>query len=843
MSRLLCEALTRARSQGRVVLSVGGIGGRAADAGDAFDTLDECLARMRRMRRAEGSGPPVLGIDDAHLLDTAAAAQLHTLASAHRVCVIATVMREVSPPVGIDRMWLEHHVERVDLTRFDRMTAARALRARLSGSVGTATLEQLWSVTSGHPLLLRELVEQSLADGSLHRVDGVWRWRGLPATPAERLANVVLLRLRDLSPEEHELVRMLAVAEPLETDLIVQSGLGSAAESLYIREVVKEERCGRRVHLRLTEPLSGYVLLSQISELTGRRLRKQVADALTATGARREDDLLRIVTLRIDAGLALEQAQLLGAVRSAVQRENHQIAERLCHVALAREGAGSADGAAARLLLARALFGMGRHEEAERQFTAAAEVPGSVRNTTEYLAALRDRIDNLAWGLRRVEEAAALTHSTVEDLDGAAARALEGSRAALALLADRFADAVAVADRVLPLEPAGSPAVQTLLPVAAFARLELGDPVGALELLRAHQGRLEDWEEDARRCQTTVLVECLYHLGDQDAAASALEDMDRGTGTHDRSQQLRTSLLRARLSRQGGRLTEAVALLREAGAVRGRRHWLDTRARAVGWLAGALAESGEHSEALYTLIEAGHEEYVSRDYVIVEDGIAHERALVLAYSGDVSGSVAQALEVARRAAASGRSLAAVAALHLAARVADAAPLAHQARRLADGTTSALARLQADHIAALAASDGDALSDVAARFRAMGALPLAAEALAQSGRANQSAGQLRKSQAAWAECQEVLTATKGSLPPWAAWETPDESPAATLTTREREVAVLVASGLSNREVAARLVLSVRTVENHLHRTYNKLGISARTDIGRALTDRRGGRTAA
>jgi DNA-binding CsgD family transcriptional regulator len=49
----------------------------------------------------------------------------------------------------------------------------------------------------------------------------------------------------------------------------------------------------------------------------------------------------------------------------------------------------------------------------------------------------------------------------------------------------------------------------------------------------------------------------------------------------------------------------------------------------------------------------------------------------------------------------------------------------------------------------------------------------------------------------------------------------------LTEREREVLRLVAAGKRNREVAATLVLSERTVAHHLTAVYAKLGVSSRT----------------
>lgn len=41
--------------------------------------------------------------------------------------------------------------------------------------------------------------------------------------------------------------------------------------------------------------------------------------------------------------------------------------------------------------------------------------------------------------------------------------------------------------------------------------------------------------------------------------------------------------------------------------------------------------------------------------------------------------------------------------------------------------------------------------------------------------------------------------------------------------------MAAHGASNREIAERLYLSVRTVHNHLHRVYKKTGVAGRTEL--------------
>jgi DNA-binding CsgD family transcriptional regulator len=60
----------------------------------------------------------------------------------------------------------------------------------------------------------------------------------------------------------------------------------------------------------------------------------------------------------------------------------------------------------------------------------------------------------------------------------------------------------------------------------------------------------------------------------------------------------------------------------------------------------------------------------------------------------------------------------------------------------------------------------------------------------------------------------------------------------LTSAERRVAGLVASGRTNREVAADLYMGLRTVESHLTSIYRKLGVRSRSELVRAWAQRPG-----
>jgi DNA-binding CsgD family transcriptional regulator len=61
----------------------------------------------------------------------------------------------------------------------------------------------------------------------------------------------------------------------------------------------------------------------------------------------------------------------------------------------------------------------------------------------------------------------------------------------------------------------------------------------------------------------------------------------------------------------------------------------------------------------------------------------------------------------------------------------------------------------------------------------------------------------------------------------------------ITDREREIVMLAAAGLSNRQIAERLSVSVRTVEGHLYRIFVKLGIEHRDQLIRLVSGARSG----
>jgi DNA-binding NarL/FixJ family response regulator len=68
-----------------------------------------------------------------------------------------------------------------------------------------------------------------------------------------------------------------------------------------------------------------------------------------------------------------------------------------------------------------------------------------------------------------------------------------------------------------------------------------------------------------------------------------------------------------------------------------------------------------------------------------------------------------------------------------------------------------------------------------------------------------------------------------------------TPAGALTAREREIALLIARGLSNRGIADELVISPATVARHVTNILTKLGFASRAQVAAWAVDHLGGDT--
>ncbi|NEA99219.1 LuxR C-terminal-related transcriptional regulator [Streptomyces sp. SID13726] len=136
----------------------------------------------------------------------------------------------------------------------------------------------------------------------------------------------------------------------------------------------------------------------------------------------------------------------------------------------------------------------------------------------------------------------------------------------------------------------------------------------------------------------------------------------------------------------------------------------------------------------------------------------------------------------------------------------------------DRAAGRLSGVFAEHAEALADGDGPALDRAARSLEQRGYLLFAAEAHAHAVRAHRDPSAARTSRtravALARRCQGARTPALSGLV------------LGELTARQRQIVTLAAAGLSNRQIAEKLTLSIRTVGNHLYSAYARLGASDR-----------------
>jgi DNA-binding NarL/FixJ family response regulator len=127
--------------------------------------------------------------------------------------------------------------------------------------------------------------------------------------------------------------------------------------------------------------------------------------------------------------------------------------------------------------------------------------------------------------------------------------------------------------------------------------------------------------------------------------------------------------------------------------------------------------------------------------------------------------------------------------------------------------------------ALSSQDASGLEEASRQIEAMGDVLAAADAAGQAATSHRMAGRIGSAMTAATRAGALADACGGAT-----------SPAITaarvvvpFTRREHEIAVLVSQGLSNREIADAVSLSVRTVEGHVYRASCKVGVVKRADL--------------
>ncbi|MBI2780878.1 MAG: AAA family ATPase [Chloroflexi bacterium] len=852
------------------------------DAGLEKTRMFEAVARLcERMAR---ESPVLLFLDDLQWADPASLELLHYLArgvAAQRVLILAAYSPDEASAnshvealvASLERNEIAQRVAVSRLTAEETVTLAEAM---LGAEAPPGLLVQLQERTGGTPLFVGLLLQAFVDAGQLRSAGGVWVMRsGSAVTPPTSIQDLILRRVDRFDGSDRRVLETIAVAGDSISDPLLRATAGlddkhldEALDRLRAAGIAAEEGTGRDVTYRITHPMIGEVVDRSMADAHRRRIHAALAGAIErdrpdafeelAPHYRGAGSLLdpdRALEVAIGAG---ERAIALGAhdaaaghfgAALAIVRDGRRgdllpwLLERLgeawerigegaaaisvwteANVEYARAGALDGVGRVHRLL-AMAEWDRGHFEIAGSQLSAGlATLAGS--EPSQEVADLQHARLVVAGRLGDLDgfAAAAADLKILATQLGSARASIEADLAAafLEVAPGRYADA---RDRLSGVLAAAEAAGEFLLAQRANGALAMS--AYAVGDHRAQRRHATAGMELARRLGAPTLE--LYprtQLILADLRAGAWDDALSGSAG---------ALALARrlgIPRQvAGALSVRAVILTLRGDVKEAKTSLEQAVSAYG--------GGDLSDRNIFNITSLAEAMLALE--IGQPVRASELALVLARSSSVAltGLRPQTLALLGEAQ--------VAASNAVGALATAREIAQDGH--GDNPLAAALAVWVEGLAHQALGDAAAASsELAAARRRFEVLDLPFELArtrlewAHTIREDQPVEAVSAAQAALstfdglrvrrhAARARALMRELGVRP---------SSPArrrdgGQLSQRELEVARLVAEGLTNGQIAARLVISPRTVGTHLDRMYERLGLASRAALARYVTE--------
>lgn len=829
-SRIAREALAAAESQGCECRSVVATSSARAIPLGAFaawapsgvtDTVQLLRGVIESLTAASSDAVVVVCVDDVHLLDDLSIFVVQQIVQRGAAKVILTVRDSEPIAVAVREIWTVGQFDRLDLQPLSLDETTTLLSATLAGPVDPGAAERLWKLTRGNVLYLRNIVEQEVADGRIVQQRAYWRWLGDPVMPPG-LVELIESRIGALPALVSDVIDALAVGEPIELAALRRIADPAAIEEADTRGIITLEPVVGGVEVRVAHPLYGEVRRRRAVPTKLRRLRGLVAAELAASDD--HDDIpvvVRRATLTLDSDLPHDAELLIRAARGAVWLADLPLADRLAEAAI-RAGAGPEPN----FVRAHALSWLGRGEEAD---AVLAGIGTSELTDADHARLAFLRASNLLWALGDPARAKELIDDASRTTPPQAHSYIDAFLTVYWFAMDQ-PDAAMQASEKLALDD---------LPPVVGAEI-----AWALAAIAADAGRSDDAVAAAEAGYTVATrsfdaphmrfniadahVSALLLAGRVSEALDVAERVRLQAADLPGAAQLLGAAVAGRAALGACRLDTAYVLLEQAAEGLFATH-------ALGWgyryhvpRTTALAMRGSTGEAAaaLTTLDKLRRPFRSLDF---ERSLA--RAWVAAGQGALSEAIKTLSSAAERAAAKGQFAVEVVCLQTVTQFGDRTSAA-RLRELASIVEGPRVGLAARFAEALHDRDAAELASISEEFEHMGDIVAAVDAAAHAALAYRDQG-LRGAALGCSTRAAALAEQCGASTP-ALRQASEPLP---LTDREEEIVMLIGAGLSNRAVAERLTLSVRTVESHIYRAMMKTGTSSRDELASLIPGHR------
>lgn len=787
-----------------------------------------------------GESPVLIAIDDQQWLDSATARVIEFCARRlpARVGLLVARRPDASSwtPAWASLAAAPGAIEVRRLEPFDPAELSLLLRERAGLALPRAMLERIHETSGGNPFFALAL-GRSLAEAEAVPT------AALPLP--ESLDAVVDERLSKLDGAEETLCAVAVSAEP--TAEVLERAVGAEAAHQLERAEAAGVVVIEATRVRFTHPLLASGAYARTTQGQRRRLHGDLSAAVTSTEERARHLAFAEAPEAVAAlAEAAQEVRARGAPSSAadlLELALERGADPSLGVRAAEHRFDAGDPGSARELLeraiealppgadrARALMVLGEVRYKDDSFSAAREVLLQAHEETGADDALRVQIDLrlmfTLFNLAAPEEATPFSHSALQRAEGLGDDALLAQGLALTTISG-FCEGLGIdeetLDRAIRLERAQrSPSVElSATLVSAFIYLWSGQLTKARAALdRATADWTGEGIEHALAWSSFVYTWLECWAGDLRLARKRVEAADERLGLLNTvSGSALAEMARAMVAAEAGEEEEARAACDAAEGLFIRADWHSS----LPWVAMARARL-ELSLGDAVAAAAALEQLVP---MAIESLPPEPTANGMAFAGDAA-----------------EALIAIGRLEEAESI--VAGLESRGEKLDRAWALAVGGRCRGLLLAAAGSVDAAEERITAALTEHERLPMPIErgrTLLALGRVRRRGRRRRAAKDALEEAREIFETAGARL--WAERAVEEiealglrQGAGDELTPSEERVARLAASGLTNREVAATLVVSPKTVEAHLGRAYLKLGIRSRAQLGALMAPREG-----
>ncbi|WP_079275080.1 helix-turn-helix transcriptional regulator [Streptomyces phaeoluteigriseus] len=743
------------------------------------------------LKRREGSSKnTIVFLEGVNFLSDAEVSSLRGLTGQYGVKIVCTFHTD-APGGRLDSIWGNSRFSVVELDPLESEFCQQIAESTAGRRLNSVDLRRILSAAEGNPLLVQQMIVAALSEGMQWNPDSdTWSLPEKLPIPI-RVKQLVERSLRGLAPEDRDLLEIIAVAGSMPLEMVAQLSTAVGLTRLEDMELIEASReAGEERRVQIKRRITRDFIMQSIPMLRRDAILKRAVRLYRGHFPLGDADLIALARWQIEVADALESSDVVDAACAAERIGDYAAASHFYATAVRRWPSPALIAAYAVSLVhvfreneatgildqARAMFG-----DSDPHLIAAwvhvhmlrGDLCTASKHINEELGEGYQSFRVNFFNSANLPRDAVAEYASIKDL---VTEEDEGTRLGYCeslVSSGRSLDALTFfTEKLVKPTPASSPDKPShkafLSRAAIYAAL--GNLDEAVNLAgSAHRGAVERGFIYAEPAAALTLAPVLF---------------------------------------EQGRVRDVLKLLR----------FHDSE--------GVSKRLLEHSQAWTTLAHATLGEQLRIE--MTPPGMPEPSVypMAAAWHSFLSGNLDKATDILVNAAEDACSRGAFA---------DTAKIIHDLGRLgAPGLSKDFWEIpvqgeylnaRINYSKALANSDEKLLHDVTRVFRASNAFLFVSESYAELSRLYRRSEQSRVAANSAVQAKKFAAQCQGSQTPALLLIDAIEP----LSARERQVVMLVAQGLSDREIADRLVISVRTAGNHLYRIYRKTGVCSRQEL--------------